>query len=309
METIVALGKYTLIRSKGYESSSEIAVFYVKLENELQAEVTVDYENNDINTVIRDIQVSNGFSENIIGVKQLKAVPKPFAEEVVSISMNLSSSTRKVISLIKYYLRHTFISEALFSGKEIKWGNNLDCLYEFPRGGLFVSSISAFSSEPLRKNTIINIQSALNNNIEPLIAMRHLHKARAENIAHRKWIDATIAAELAVKEVLSKANPDLELLLLEMPSPPLSKLYGVILEKYLGEKSPYLKQISKGVEIRNRLVHRPHSEHINIQDANDYVSYIESAIFHLLHRLYPNEHLINNAYKYVRNDHVTIGST
>ena len=90
--------------------------------------------------------------------------------------------------------------------------------------------------------------------------MRHLHRAKSENIAHHKWIDATIAAELAIKDVLSKANPDLELLLMEMPSPPLVKLYGVILEKHLGEKSPYLKRIKNGVEIRNRLVHKPYDE-------------------------------------------------
>lgn len=124
-------------------------------------------------------------------------------------------------------------------------------------------------------------------------------KQLRENIAHYKWIDATIAAELAVKEVLATVNPELETLLMEMPSPPLAKLYGTILERYLGEKSPYLKQIQKGVEIRNRLVHRHDAEAIDDQEASDYVQSIEGAIFHLLSLAHPNSLLITSARSHV----------
>lgn len=296
MEKIIALGKYTLIRKSGRNESSGIAVFKVNLKSNLQAEVSVNYENNNINTVIKDIQVSSGFSENIKKIKQFdfELVPETFKEDIYFISTNLGVATKKVISLIKYYLRHSYISETLIAEKGSKWGETIECPYELPMRTSI--SISSESSEPLRENTINNIQSALNSNLYPLLAMRHLHRAKSENIAHHKWIDATIAAELAIKEVLSKANPDLELLLMEMPSPPLVKLYGVILEKYLGEKSPYLKHIKNGVKIRNRLIHKPYDEKIDHQDANDYVTYIEAAIFHLLHKLYPNEPLIKNAY-------------
>lgn len=127
----------------------------------------------------------------------------------------------------------------------------------------------------------------------PLFGMHHLHRAKKDDIARNKWIDATIAAELAVKEVLIRAEPSIETLLLEMPSPPLDKLYGSILKTYLGEPSPYVMHIKKGVEIRNKLVHKPSKIDIELQDAIDYVGNIERAIFHLLSLLYPDDKLID----------------
>lgn len=149
----------------------------------------------------------------------------------------------------------------------------------------------------MRENTICAVQSSLSNGIEPLIAMRHIHRAKLEKMPHHKWVDATIAAELAIKEVLVRACPNIGTLLLEMPSPPLNKLYGAILEEYLGERSPFLAEIRNGVEVRNKLVHKPVHEYIDDQKAIDYVNKIEAAIFHLLSLLYPNDNLIKNAYE------------
>jgi len=295
MENITVQGLYTLIRGSGNEST-EIASFQVNLDNGLKANISVNYENNEIITTIPNIEVPEGFTKELKGIGrfEFESIPNELKSDVSLISKTLNLATKKVISLIKYYLRHLHINENLFSVKETKWGSSIECLNALPSS--MGVSMTCDSSEPIRENTINNIQSALNNNIEPLIAMRHLHRARAENIAHHKWIDATIAAELAVKEVLAKVNPDIEVLLMEMPSPPLAKLYGSILENYLGEKSPFLKHIRKGVEVRNRLIHKPYAEQIDAQDANDYVAHIEGAIFHLLCRLYPNEKLIQNAY-------------
>ena len=199
------------------------------------------------------------------------------------------NATKKAVSLIKYYLRHRGISERLVSVKNVKWVTQHGAYNELPSN--ILASVSWHSFEPLRANTIANIQTALDENVEPLIAMRHLHRAKDENIAHHKWIDATIAAELAVKEVLCAAKPELETLLMELPSPPLAKLYGSIMEKYLGERSPYLKIIREGVEVRNRLVHKPNAEYVDPQKANDYVAHIEGAIFHLLLIVQPDSQL------------------
>lgn len=62
----------------------------------------------------------------------------------------------------------------------------------------------------------------------------------------------------------------------------------------VGEKSPVLKAIQKGVEIRNKLVHRPNTEEINLDKANQYVEDIELAIFHLLSHLYSKDDPIIN---------------
>jgi hypothetical protein len=55
---------------------------------------------------------------------------------------------------------------------------------------------------------------------------------------------------------LSRKAPEIKTILMEVPSPPLYKLYGSILEKYAGEKSPKKKQIgscrSKGGSVQNK---------------------------------------------------------
>jgi len=131
---------------------------------------------------------------------------------------------------------------------------------------------------------------------EPFLALRHLHRARTEDIPRYKWIDATIAAELAIKEFLMKLRPEVVTLLLETPSPPLHKSYGPVLESFGVERSPKVSQIRKGVEIRNKLVHRPEEIRITLQDANTYVRDVEIAVYHLLLSLYPNDPNVRRFY-------------
>jgi hypothetical protein len=266
----------------------------------LKAEVSIDYAANSVVTKIRDITVSEGFIEAVNGVRRFDCdqLLSEYEEEVTRISNALTTGTKKVVSLVKYYLRHVYIKESLFSVNSAKWGYSEDSLNDLP-SGIWVTSMS-MSSKPHRKNTIENVQAALVNDIAPLMAMRHLHRARPENMPHHKWIDATIAAGLAVKEGLSIAKPELKQLLMEMPSPPLDKLYGPVLETYLGERSPYLKSIKNGVMVRNQLIHKPFDEAIDPQDAIDYVEEMERAIFHLLHMLYPNDKRVERAYRSVK---------
>lgn len=210
--------------------------------------------------------------------------------ELCLLTKALEEASDKVLELIKYHLNHQKISEELTRGGKAKWSINGKTWKPLPQG---VAAISLSIQRSTLDFTIIeNIQKSLDDKIEPLTAMRHLHRAQKELLPHHKWIDATIAAELAVKEILIRTNPKLETLLLELPSPPLTKLYGKILEDYLGERSPFLSKIGKGVEVRNRLVHRPNEERIDLKDAFNYVDTIEAAIFHLLTLAYPDDKLL-----------------
>ena len=155
--------------------------------------------------------------------------------------------------------------------------------------------MSLRSSTPLNDRTRPFVQGSLESGIEPLVAMRHLHRAVLESEPHHKWIDATIAAELAVKEVLCRAAPEIEPILLEVPSPPLDKLYGSLLKRYLGKESPFRKQLKNGQEVRNQLVHKPGQKTVNTAEASDYVDSVEQAVFHLLSLLYPEDKLIKVA--------------
>ncbi|MEZ6049962.1 MAG: hypothetical protein R3C02_01015 [Planctomycetaceae bacterium] len=127
--------------------------------------------------------------------------------------------------------------------------------------------------------------------------MRHLHRAKNEREPSCRWIDATIAAELAIKEFLIAKEPLLETLLLELPSPPLQKLYGQILEKYAGERSPKLNSLREGSEKRNKLIHRPGGEHVNRSEADQYVKNVEIAIYHLMCLLHPEDDWLKNLYE------------
>lgn len=89
-----------------------------------------------------------------------------------------------------------------------------------------------------------------------------------------------------------RLEPRFEVLLMELPSPPLHKLYGSVLEHVAGEGSPFVKELQRGAETRNRLVHRPDSPPPDPQETVNYVNAVDQALLHLHHLLrksYPEE--------------------
>ena len=84
-------------------------------------------------------------------------------------------------------------------------------------------------------------------------------------------------------------KPDLATLLVEVPSPPIDKLYGRVLEAYLGTASPFKNKLAEGATRRNRLLHCPMTEHIELEKAMNYTAVVRKAIFDLLARLTPND--------------------
>ena len=126
-----------------------------------------------------------------------------------------------------------------------------------------------------------HIQLLLNMNERPFLAFEYLHEAR-RSTDRSAWINGTIAAEMAIKEALTRIEPRLASLLFEVPSPPLNKLYGSVLESVAGEKSPYVKLLQKGAEMRNRLVHKPEEIVLDAQKVVNYVNMVEEAVWHLI---------------------------
>jgi hypothetical protein len=291
MKKIILKAECTiLISDPQYFSKNEKASWTVNLCEGIVATIEVSPENLTTITTIKNYSITNNLFSLFRGKKELENYPKLRREEVSKINLALTESTKSVLSLIKYHLDFRELSEQFFSIKSKIWSENGKTWRPLPT--TISIHVQGMSISPLGPGQVKLIQKSLHNNVTPLLAMRHLHRAKLEQISHHKWIDATIAAELAVKEVLMRAAPTLETLLIEVPSPPLVKLYGVILEKYLGERSPYLNKIREGVEKRNNLIHRPNEEKINGQEAINYVLNIEKAIFHLLSLLYPGDQLI-----------------
>jgi hypothetical protein len=225
------------------------------------------------------------FDGDRLSARALAALESPLVE--------IRQSVRNLLALVKYHLRHFDIHEGFYAVTSESWSCTPGEWRNIP--ATFSISHDDLSNRPLDDKTHAAVQTALTPNVLPLVAMRHLHRAKHESTPHHKWIDATIAAELAVKEILCRAHPAMESMLIEMPSPPFSKMYGSLLKHYLGEESPFRKKLIAGQERRNALVHRPGALEIDQQEANDYVADVEGAIFHMLSLIYPDDELIRQA--------------
>lgn len=77
----------------------------------------------------------------------------------------------------------------------------------------------------------------------------------------------------------------------KLPSPPIAKLYGEILEEYseAGGRSPSLSWMGPGARIRNTLIHSPEDIKIPEADSWKYVRAVSVALYDLLARLYPDD--------------------
>ncbi|WP_377944196.1 hypothetical protein [Alicyclobacillus fodiniaquatilis] len=94
-------------------------------------------------------------------------------------------------------------------------------------------------------------------------------------------------------------KPELEALLLEVPSPPISKLYGSLLEAYSTGVSPKRNKLIQDAEVRNHMVHRPEAEEISIPEVRTYVDHVEAAIYDLIKRLMPDDPTVTKIHRSV----------
>ncbi|MCK4354714.1 MAG: hypothetical protein KAW83_05615, partial [Dehalococcoidia bacterium] len=97
-----------------------------------------------------------------------------------------------------------------------------------------------------------------------------------------QWIYATMAAELAIKEILVRIEPKLQVILETLPSPPLNRLYGDVLESVAGVRSTSLSKLQNGARRRNELVHNPRSPTPTFNEVKEYINFIEDMIRWLL---------------------------
>lgn len=224
----------------------------------------------------------------------LKDIPEKIQNDILKIHSNISESVKKVLRPIKYCLKCIRLDENLISNTRIYWSRYKSNWK--PLRDIIYCILDDRGLWQLNKKTATDIQKYIHNDFKLFFALRHLHRAINENNPRYKWIDATIAAELAIKEFLIRREPCIETILLEVPAPPLHKLYGSILKKYNdGEKSPKVNELQKGAAIRNNLIHKPDNTKISLKEANEYVHDVETAIYHLLYLLYQEDY---KSYKY-----------
>jgi hypothetical protein len=238
-----------------------------------------------------EFNISNEFWTSIENDIDEKNLPEEFEKILLEKKSVISNAAQKVLGIIKYCFNCTTLEEDLLSCSRIYWSKNKSEWKNFctkPHVSFDIRGIVNLNEKNAK-----SIQGYIDNDFRPFLALKHLHRAINETNTRYKWIDATIAAELAIKEFLIRYEPSIETLLLEVPSPPLHKLYGNILKSYTNELSPKLKELNKGVEIRNKLVHRPQDIQITTEDANKYIHDVETSIYHLLHLLYPSDSFVS----------------
>ena len=241
-----------------------------------------------------EFKISTEMWNNIHNNSNIRDLSENLPNEFLEIQLDMLKAVKKVLSLIKYCFKCTDLHENLLSNTNFYWSkNNSD--WEMISSPLHMTlNIRGFMK--LNKESAKDIQKYIDNDFKPFFALRHLHRAINEKNPRYKWIDATIAAELAIKEFLIRRDPCIEALLLEIPAPPLYKLYGSILEKYNnGKKSPKFKAVEKGAHKRNKLIHKPEDTKISPEEADEYIHDIETAIYHLLYLLYQEDY---KSYKY-----------
>jgi hypothetical protein len=133
------------------------------------------------------------------------------------------------------------------------------------------------------------IPKLIERGIEPFFAFTHLHKAFLEQNCRHKWINATIAAELAFKEFLAQYDTRATSLITHIPSPPLNRLYRDVLKEYTGVESPMQAVLGNGATLRNHLIHKTTEPTPTIEKANIYIHQVQVAIFHLYSLLYKDD--------------------
>lgn len=202
-------------------------------------------------------------------------------EEAQKVNRSVYAALRR----LSRTLRFVYHSDANFRKFKLQWVGPSGKSRPLPGrgaivlgGGRSVLRIEA-ADEPL-------LAKALGNGYSPLLAWDHWERADEDVSPRYKWIDATIAAELGIKEFLIERVPSMATYVLNAPSPPLDLLYGPVLREVLGEASPSADVMQRGNRVRNDLLHKPTEKEVDMQESETYAARVAIALDHLeAHRL------------------------
>lgn len=277
---ITVRGNYTIAGKIEFRRESPVVEISLKTDDKIEVSLSINLVKQSIEAT-GEYEISAEFLNLLKQEVHPEELPQNVAKEASTIRRHITSTIRHFLHAVKYCLKQVRLDENLFAIKSVTYSIDNENWRYLPGAKLSMTA-SSYSITPLDKESAIQIKNHLASGIEPFMALSFLQRAKKERHPKYKWIDATIAAELAIKEFLILIKPEVEAVLLEVPSPPLHKLYGSILETYTGQRSPVLKHIAEGARIRNKLVHRPEQIDIDLQQAIDYLKNVEIAIGHLL---------------------------
>jgi len=200
--------------------------------------------------------------------------------ELSGIAHPIIEAVRQFVGLLKQELHRYDISDELIGNPYYEWSLGDNQWFSIP--GKLTVDIGLSSLGNLNAVRAKSLQELLSENEEALVATSYLHQARNSRNRRYQWIYATMAAELAIKEILVRIEPKLQVILETLPSPPLNKLYGDVLESVAGVRSINTSTLQKGAQKRNQLIHNPKSSTPTFDEVNAYIDFIEDRIKWLL---------------------------
>jgi hypothetical protein len=232
----------------------------------IEAKSVVDFLNPNILQILR----TNDYAKLSAGEKtELSDIADPIREAV-----------RQFAGLLKQELHRYDINDELIGNPYYEWSLGDNQWFSIPRELTVDVELSSFGN--LNVITANSLQELLSENEEALVATSYLHQARNSRNRRYRWIYATMAAELAIKEILVRIEPKLQVILETLPSPPLNRLYGDVLESVAGVRSTSLSKLQNGAQRRNQLVHNPMSPTPTFNEVREYINFIEDRVRWLL---------------------------
>jgi hypothetical protein len=222
---------------------------------------------------------------------------------IAKAQQNLVKAVHKLVDLMEFEAGYLFLSENLrqgncycsLNGEHWEDVKKRECTAHFTSSWNNIPGLNEFEKAA--------IQSHIDNTVEPFLASHHLYKAKKESDPRYQLMNIALALELGIKEYLVRKKPDIEVevLINELPSPSLDKLYGIVLQSFAKQKTPVkmdiIQEISKK---RNRLVHRvikSAEENANKAEIKKFLKATEIALFHLWLDLYPYDESTSIRYK------------
>ncbi len=280
---------------------------------------TITYQNNLIEFCEASGEVESG---KITAIKEQDITDDEFAyvmdtedilprnEQFESYQANQYRAVRTILSYVQVFDGVFELDSDLQMRSKYEWSEDRSTWLPIPDKRV-TTWRGADLRQTLAETFLAEIEQLVNDGIPVFLAFNHLYKAYDETNPRFKWINGTIAAEHAFKEFLSLFDRRAESLMLNIPSPPIEKLYKTVLEAYTGQASSMYKQLQRGATKRNELVHRPASPTPDLKETNIYLHQVEVAIFELYTLLYPKNVFLGHALKAAqyRLNHVIEGGT
>jgi len=235
------------------------------------AETVINNINPDIIQILR---ASDYDSLNKTEQGKLREITKPIVD-----------SMRELVGLIKQEHTRFDISDSLIGNVRTEWSLGAGKWYSTPYS-ITIEGGALPGLGNMDDKMAQHLQELLSKNEQPLVAINYLHQAINSNSTRYQWIYATISAELAIKEILIRIEPKLEVILSTLPSPPLERLYGDVLESLSGVKpqTSDLNRLKWGAIRRNKLIHSIENEPPSFEEANEYNHFINDQIKWLLYQ-------------------------